>query len=1184
MKNSYNKRKAFTLVELLIVIVVLSLLFIVLISKVNFATDKAKATGVQVDFKSFQYAFNTVAQKHSGFNTFGWDIGDTNANGKRDSYDEGDVNKDGIQNNGEIWTGRKVSGETWTGFYTLVKPGTTFETHGYDADAIAKLEDVINEHLDLKLQIDIHTDGTITMMNGLQDPWNNEYHGAYLSNSTVDKKDQGAIVIYSNGVNGKFGSVHDIAGGILTISIPDNNTMGKDDYATASIYTYVNNRGEVQNVTSGFSPNQEMFIADNSTEVERPDTPDIPDIPDTPDTPDTPEIPEEEEFVDSIVVNSEKPVRDENKVTFGIYPQSEVTNDTLKATLNTKAGEWTESNGMWYTDVTNRGNKYRGVRTTENGETVWFKYELISWTILEKKDGTALVLCDLVIDAMKFDSTDNNYANSDIRAWLNDIFINTAFDELQQSFILETEVDNINSTGYSNPKFTCENTNDKIFLLARVDVKNETYGFVYDGNVTDTARQKQATEYAKMFIRANDPDAGTEDEYNPDNGAWWWIRTPTTHGTEPDRKDVVHRISVAGSLHVSAAATPTGGVVPVMWISFEVIEEEIPENPDTPEHTCESICVTCGGCTDNTCNENVCVNKCDCTDVGGEGGNNQGGGTPGGNQGGNEEPDAVIVGGLYDSKGMQLATWSVLTNVYGLDISKNYSSSTYLTDSASLYSVLANNPSLSTGTKLIIGYEASTYALRSTGVTQIGSYALAGCEKLTDIIVPKSVTTIESGAFYGCTNLTNLTVPFVGRGQTISSDSYVGYWFGANHCSNNIDYVPNSLKTVTITNATKIYANAFYECNNITNIVLNEGITTIDDDAFDKCTSLIEIVIPSTITSVGSNAFSSCNNLQLVHITDLDNWLKISFYTKESNPMYYANELLLNGNSIVGEVVIPDSATKIPYYALKNTQITSVVFHNNITSIQEGAFKGCAYLTNVDLNEGLQTIESYVFEGCASIIDVNIPSSVISLGSYAFKSCSGLTNVVLNEGIENINSGAFEGCTSLVALTVPNSVTIIKANVFKGCTNLISLTVPFVGYSPTLSSNTHLGYWFGANIYSYNTKYVPNSLKTVTITNAIKIDNDTFYGCNNITNIILNEGITTIGVTAFYECTSLVEIVIPSTITSVGSSAFDQCTALTKIVFTGTIEQWNAISKGSNWNNNVLATEIICSNGTVTLS
>ena len=55
-KHNPNKRKAFTLIELLIVIAIIGILFIVLVSKVDFATDKAKASGVQTDFRSFQMA------------------------------------------------------------------------------------------------------------------------------------------------------------------------------------------------------------------------------------------------------------------------------------------------------------------------------------------------------------------------------------------------------------------------------------------------------------------------------------------------------------------------------------------------------------------------------------------------------------------------------------------------------------------------------------------------------------------------------------------------------------------------------------------------------------------------------------------------------------------------------------------------------------------------------------------------------------------------------------------------------------------------------------------------------------------------------------------------------------------------------------------------------------------------
>ena len=65
MKTTFKNKKAFTLIELLIVIAIIGILFIVLVSKVDFATDKAKATGVQTDFRSFQLAFEQVAKENA---------------------------------------------------------------------------------------------------------------------------------------------------------------------------------------------------------------------------------------------------------------------------------------------------------------------------------------------------------------------------------------------------------------------------------------------------------------------------------------------------------------------------------------------------------------------------------------------------------------------------------------------------------------------------------------------------------------------------------------------------------------------------------------------------------------------------------------------------------------------------------------------------------------------------------------------------------------------------------------------------------------------------------------------------------------------------------------------------------------------------------------------------------------
>ncbi len=280
-KLNFTKRKAFTLIELLIVIAIIGILFIVLVSKVDFATDKAKATGVQTDFRSFQLAFDTVAKENAGFNTFGWDTGDVNQNGKRDSYDEGDngsgggTAKNGIQDGTEVLTGHKVYDEIFTKVFSLkkAKQDGTLEDN-YDRDALNCLEAAINSNLDPKLHITIADDGKITMANGAQDPWNKEYHGWYITNAETDKKDRGAIVMYSDGANGKFGSEHKIANGIVSISIPDDNKYGKDDYAVVSVYTFVNGYGEVKHITTGFSNNQ-TFLGGNNMSAENDNVPGV---------------------------------------------------------------------------------------------------------------------------------------------------------------------------------------------------------------------------------------------------------------------------------------------------------------------------------------------------------------------------------------------------------------------------------------------------------------------------------------------------------------------------------------------------------------------------------------------------------------------------------------------------------------------------------------------------------------------------------------------------------------------------------------------------------------------------------------------------------------------------------------------------------------------------------------------
>ena len=95
----------------------------------------------------------------------------------------------------------------------------------------------------------------------------------------------------------------------------------------------------------------------------------------------------------------------------------------------------------------------------------------------------------------------------------------------------------------------------------------------------------------------------------------------------------------------------------------------------------------------------------------------------------------------------------------------------------------------------------------------------------------------------------------------------------------------------------------------------------------------------------------------------------------------------------------------------------------------------------------------------------------------------------------------------------------------------------------------------------------PNFVTGIIIPNgATTIDKNVFSGYPNLQTIIIPEGVTSIGDGAFNNCSSLTSITIPNSVTSIDRDAFYYCTSLKTINYTGTEEQWNAISKGTDWN------------------
>ena len=302
-----------------------------------------------------------------------------------------------------------------------------------------------------------------------------------------------------------------------------------------------------------------------------------------------------------------------------------------------------------------------------------------------------------------------------------------------------------------------------------------------------------------------------------------------------------------------------------------------------------------------------------------------------------------------------------------------------------------------------IKYDVVTKAKQAT-VIQGGNYS-------GDIVIPSeityndvvcSVTSIGRSAFRGCTGLTSIIIP----------NSVISIGDGA-----------------------------FGWCSGLKSVVIGNSVTSIGSSAFYGCTGLTSITIPNSVTSIGKLAFQECSGLKKVCISDLTAWCNIDFVDYYANPLYFANNLYLNGEKVTN-LVIPNNVTSIGDYAFSYcTGLTNVTIPNSVTSIGKSAFEDCTGLTSIVIPNSVTSIKWSTFEDCTGLTSVIIGNSVTIIGEYAFKGCTGLTSITIPNSVTSIGSSAFRGCTGLTSVEIPNSLTNIWDYAFKGCTGLTSVTI-----------------------------------------------------------------------------------------------------------------------------------------------
>ena len=312
--------------------------------------------------------------------------------------------------------------------------------------------------------------------------------------------------------------------------------------------------------------------------------------------------------------------------------------------------------------------------------------------------------------------------------------------------------------------------------------------------------------------------------------------------------------------------------------------------------------------------------------------------------------------------------------------------------------------------KYAVGKDETEYIIPE-GVKVIDDYAFSGDKGLVKVDIPEGVERISIYAFSGCTALNDFTIPEslkeIGTSTFMSTARY-------NDKKNWIDGVlyldgcllaadESLVGTLNVQPGTRVIASdVFAYCDEITKIVLPDGLKSISDMAFYDCENLAEINLPDSVVYIGAGILKSTDFFR----NDV-NWLDDIMYV--DNCIIVADSILTvadikPGTRVIAEsafascsdleeLVIPYGVTHIGQSAFDNTAISYVAIPDSVVYLGSGAFSLCENLESVSIGKGLKTIETDMFSDCIMLSEIIIPESIEMIGEYAFSCCDELVNV-----------------------------------------------------------------------------------------------------------------------------------------------------------------------------------------------
>ncbi len=338
----------------------------------------------------------------------------------------------------------------------------------------------------------------------------------------------------------------------------------------------------------------------------------------------------------------------------------------------------------------------------------------------------------------------------------------------------------------------------------------------------------------------------------------------------------------------------------------------------------------------------------------------------------------------------------------------------------------------------------------------------------------------------------------------------------------------------------------------ITSVVIENGVSGIGGHAFYDCTELVDVSIPDSVTDIRGFAFCGCTSLTDVTLP--------TFLSGMGGYVFSDCTALVSA-------AIPDGLDVIPAYTFRNCPaLEQVEIPASVTAVHSCVFGGCTGLKQINYGAGVQQWQNITvkeeneplyqaqvaynsYEGkTGAVVDSGTCGEALSWtlleqGTLIISGQGAMTNypgasevpwkshtqeirvVIIRDGVTGIGGHAFYNCKNLVSVYIPDSVNDIRGFAFSDCTSLGSILLP--------DSVTQMG------------GYV-------------------FINCTALLHLTLPANLEVIPGHTFEGCSALESVFIPKSVKEIQGSVFLGCDALKDVFYASGPKRWNTIEIGSN--------------------